>query len=145
MSKTQKPPLPLAGEGWGEGSEPKIIRHKNSTIKARSLRKNQTDAEGKFWNEVKAKRFLGLKFKRQYPIKPYYADFVCLEESLIIEIDGGQHCENKEDEVRTRFLEKEGFKVIRFWNNEVLNNMEGVLSSLSQTHSRKRERGSPLE
>ena len=142
MNKTQEPPLPQAGEGWGEGREPKVIRHKNSTIKARKFRQNSTDAEEKFWNEVKAKRFLGLKFKRQYPIKPYYADFVCLEENLIVEIDGGQHCENGKDKIRTRFLEKEGFEVIRFWNNEVLSNMEGVLSSLSLALSRKRERES---
>ena len=138
MRKTaQKPTLPPAGEGL----EPKVIRHKNSTVRARLLRQNQTDAEEKFRNEVKAKRFLGLNFKRQYPIKPYYADFVCLEKNLIIEIDGGQHSENKKDEARTRFLEKEGFEVIRFWNNEILDNMEGVLSSLSLTLSRKRERG----
>jgi very-short-patch-repair endonuclease len=145
MNKAEKPPLPPAGEGWGEGREPKVIRHKNSTIKARRLRESQTDAEEKFWNEVKAKRFRGLKFKRQYPIKPYYADFVCLEEKLVVEIDGGQHCENAKDEIRTRFLEKEGFEVIRFWNNETLDNMEGVLSSLSLTLSRRRERGSHME
>jgi very-short-patch-repair endonuclease len=133
------PPLPRAGEGWGEGESWKK-RHASS-LKARKLRQNTTDAEMKFWHEVKAKRFHGLKFKRQYPVGPYYADFACVEENLIVEIDGGQHCENAKDEARTRFLEKEGFKVVRFWNNEILNNMEGVLLTLSLALSRQRERG----
>lgn len=140
MNNAQKPPLPRAGEGWGEGAGWKEKRH-TSSLQAKSLRQNQTDAEKKFWNEVKAKRFQGLKFKRQHPIGTYYADFACIEEKIVVEIDGGQHNENTKDELRTQYLEEKGFQVIRFWNNEVLDNMEGVLTTLSLTLSRQRERG----
>jgi very-short-patch-repair endonuclease len=140
MKRAEKPPLPPAGEGWGEGESWKK-RHASS-LKAKNLRQNQTDAEKKFWYEVKAKRFQDLKFKRQYLVGPYYADFACPEEKIIVEIDGGQHNENVKDELRTKYLEKEGFQVIRFWNDEVLSNMEGVLLTLSLALSRKRERGS---
>jgi very-short-patch-repair endonuclease len=133
--KTLLPPLP-PGEGRGEGTDIKI-KHRPSTLKARNLRKRQTDAEKLFWHHVKAKRFLGYKFRRQFPIGPYYADFVCVEEKLVVEIDGGQHCENAGDMERTFFLNQEGYKVIRFWNNEVLKNMEGVFLSLSLTLSRR--------
>ena len=68
----------------------------------------------------------GLKFRRQQPIGNYVVDFICLEKSLVIEVDGGQHAGNKKDEERDAWLKSEGFKVLRFWNNEVLNNMEGV-------------------
>ncbi len=112
------------------------VRHRQSTIRARDLRQSQTEAEKVIWNQLKAKRFLGLKFKRQHPIGPYFPDFVCLEQKLVIEIDGGQHCENKNDIARTKFLEKEGYTVIRFWNNDVLSNIDGLLSSLSLTLSR---------
>lgn len=112
------------------------VRHRNSTITARTLRASQTNAEKEMWHQLKAKRFHGYKFKRQYPIGPYIADFVCLEAKLVIEVDGGQHCESKKDNMRTGYLKKEGFEVVRFWNKEVLGNMEGVLSSLSLTLSR---------
>jgi very-short-patch-repair endonuclease len=99
--------------------------------KARALRKNQTDAEIVFWKMVRAKRLNGLKFRRQHPIQPYIVDFVCPEKKLIIELDGGQHAEaNVYDEKRTTFLEAKGYNIIRFWNNEVLNNIEGVYEVL---------------
>jgi len=97
--------------------------------KARELRKNQTDAEKAIWRLVRAKQITGLKFRRQHPIQPYIVDFVCPEKMLIIELDGGQHADNEAvvyDEKRTKFLESKGYTVIRFWNNEVLNNIEGV-------------------
>ncbi len=101
--------------------------------KARELRKNQTDAETKIWQLVRAKQIERLKFRRQHPVQPYIVDFVCLEKKLIIEIDGGQHAEAVDyDKKRTRFLESKGYTVIRFWNNEVLNNIEGVYEVILQ-------------
>lgn len=134
-----------AGEGWGEGMARKVVLHRKSTFKARTLRKTPTEAEEKFWHAVKGKKVLGLKFKRQHPIDRYCVDFVCLEKNLVVEIDGGQHCESVTDKVRTDFLNKEGFEVIRFWNNDVLQNIERAVSSLSLALSRKRERGSHTE
>ncbi len=111
---------------------PHRVHHRQSTIDARALRQSQTDAEKVMWNHLKAKRFLGLKFRRQHPVGPFIADFICLEAKLIVEVDGGQHCENKKDASRTAFLNKEGYKVVRFWNNDVLRDTAAVLSSLSR-------------
>ena len=98
---------------------------------AKSLRSNQTDAEIKLWYRLRAHRFLGLKFKRQKPIGIYIVDFVSVEQKLIIELDGGQHAENVDyDEARTKFLESVGYKVLRFWNNQVLQEMESVLEAI---------------
>jgi very-short-patch-repair endonuclease len=95
---------------------------------AKSLRSNQTDAEAKLWYHLRAYRFMGLKFKRQKPVGNYIVDFVCIEKKLIIELDGGQHAEKAEyDKARTKFLESEGYHVLRFWNHEVLNELEAVL------------------
>ena len=95
---------------------------------AKSLRSNQTDAEMQLWYHLRAHRFMGLKFKRQKPIGAYIVDFVCIERKLILELDGGQHAENVGyDERRTKFLESEGYQVLRFWNNQVLQEMDSVL------------------
>lgn len=74
----------------------------------------------------------GLKFRRQQPIGNYVIDFICLEKSLVIEVDGGQHADNKKDKGRDAWLKSEGFKVLRFWNNEVLTNMKGVLEVIRE-------------
>jgi very-short-patch-repair endonuclease len=98
---------------------------------AKALRSNQTDAEQKLWYHLRAHRFMGRKFKRQKPVGRYVADFVCIEEKLIIELDGGQHAEDIEyDHERDSWLMSEGFMVLRFWNNELLNEMEGVLERI---------------
>jgi very-short-patch-repair endonuclease len=98
---------------------------------AKALRSNLTDAEQKLWYHLRAHRFLGRKFKRQKPMGRYVVDFVCLEEKLIIELDGGQHAENVEyDHVRDSWLRSEGYTVLRFWNNELINEMEGVLERI---------------
>ena len=94
---------------------------------AKALRISQTDAEKLIWRHLRAKQMEGLKFRRQQPIGNYVVDFICLEKSLVIEADGGQHADNTKDEERDAWLTSEGFKVLRFWNNEVLTNMEGVL------------------
>jgi len=98
---------------------------------ARNLRKNQTDTEQILWLQLRKKRFLKYKFRRQFPIEPYVVDFICLELKLIIELDGSQHSEQvDQDAERTLFLNQRGFKVLRFWNNEVFRNLEGVMESL---------------
>ncbi|MEE9559100.1 MAG: endonuclease domain-containing protein [Candidatus Brocadiales bacterium] len=100
---------------------------KKLTTVAKNLRKRPTDAERLLWKHLRSKRFEGLKFRRQHPIGNYVVDFACLEKQIVIEVDGGQHTiEKNKDEERDRWLEKEGYKVLRFWNNEVLTNVEGV-------------------
>lgn len=100
----------------------------NLTTRARQLRTNSTDAENLLWKHLKTKQMLGFKFRRQEQIGYYIADFVCYEVKLIVESDGGQHAEEKEnDVVRTRWLNSQGFRVLRFWNNDILTNIDGVL------------------
>lgn len=103
----------------------------NLSTNARSLRKNQTDVEKLLWQYLRNRHLLGHKFRRQFPIEPYIVDFVCLELKLIVELDGGQHAEQIEyDQYRTQQLQQRGFKVLRFWNNEVLQNTTGVLEAI---------------
>jgi very-short-patch-repair endonuclease len=101
----------------------------------KNLRKNSTPQEIILWSRLRAKRFKDLKFRRQYLIGKYIVDFICLEKKLIIELDGWQHKEENQeryDEKRTKYLERNGFKVIRFWNNEVNNNSEGVFLKIEE-------------
>lgn len=99
-----------------------------SDLFAKSLRITMTEAESHLWYLLRDRRLCGYKFRRQMPIKPYIADFVCLSARLIVEIDGGQHSEQAEkDKVRDAFLRSQGFTVLRFWNNEVFENTQGVL------------------
>ena len=107
----------------------------NQIEKSRELRKNMTVQERKLWNIIRNRQFFGYRFRRQFPIGQYIVDFVCREKKIIIEIDGGQHNEinNIEyDKKRTEFLNSEGFKVIRFWNNEIDNNIDGVYKKLKE-------------
>ncbi len=98
---------------------------------ARQLRKNQTDAERMLWQQLRKKQLLNYRFRRQFVIEPYIVDFICLDLKLIIELDGSQHSEQVDQDVeRTLFLNQCGFKVVRYWDNEVLNNLEAVLESL---------------
>ena len=98
---------------------------------ARSLRKNQTDVERWLWQKIRNRQLLNLKFRRQFPIDRYIADFVCLELRLIIELDGSQHIEQADyDERRRACLEQRGFRIMRFWNNDVLSNGDGVLEKI---------------
>ena len=104
-------------------------------ILAQKLRQNQTKQELKLWSLLRNRNFKGLKFKRQYNIGDYIVDFVCLELKVIIEIDGGQHNDPTEialDNERTKYLQSKGFKVLRFWNNEVDENFEGVYLKLQE-------------
>lgn len=97
---------------------------------ARRLRVDQTEAETVLRNRLRNRQIDGHKFVRQQPVKGYICDFVCRERSLVIEVDGGQHNGSAEDIVRDRRLADEGYKVLRFWNNEVLGNIDGVLSKI---------------
>ena len=98
---------------------------------AKALRRNQTDAEQRLWYHLRAHRFMGLKFKRQKPIGRYIVDFVCMEKQLIIELDGGQHSEQVAyDQQRDTWLHGQGYTVLRFWNNEVMQQLEGVLEQI---------------
>jgi len=103
--------------------------------KARNLRREQTEQEKILWSIIRGRKFYGLKFKRQVPIGVYIADFCCNEKKLIIELDGGQHNEPNNieyDKNRTKFLENEGYQIIRFWNNDINDNLEGVYTKLKQ-------------
>jgi len=101
---------------------------------AKTLRTNQTDAEQRLWYHLRAHRFMDLKFKRQKPLGSYIVDFVCMERRLVIEIDGGQHAEQVEyDQRRDAWLRNEGYTVLRFWNNEILQQLDGVLEHIRLT------------
>ncbi|MFJ3459202.1 endonuclease domain-containing protein [Scandinavium goeteborgense] len=99
--------------------------------KHKFLRTNQTPEENRLWFLLRAKRFYGYKFRRQMPLGPYIADFVCYRARLIIELDGGQHAERSEyDNQRTSWLNAHGWRVLRFWNNELRMNEEAVLEEI---------------
>ena len=112
MPKSIKPPLPT-----------KTRQH------ARDLRQSGTDAERKLWYQLRAGRLNGMKFRRQHPIPPYIVDFYREARKLVVELDGSQHNEEVDRE-RTRFLEAQGLKVLRYWDNEVLQQMEAVLEAI---------------
>ena len=97
------------------------------------LRKRPTDAEQLLWNHLRMKQMEGLKFRRQPPVDKYIVDFVCFEMRLVIETDGGQHAAQKEKDIeRDTYLKSQGFRVLRFWNNEVLQNINGVLTAIRE-------------
>ena len=97
----------------------------------RHLRRNMTDAELRLWRHLRGLQVAGFRFRRQHPFEDYILDFVCLEAMLVVEVDGGQHAQEVEhDHARTRRLNAAGFNVLRFWNNEVLNETEAVVESI---------------
>ena len=114
---------------------------------AQRLRRELTDAERKLWLVLRNRQLEGAKFRRQQPIGPFIADFVCQEHRIIVEADGGQHAQSAADARRTVFLESKGYRVLRFWNNEILNNLDGVAqaisSALSTPHPARASRESP--
>jgi very-short-patch-repair endonuclease len=106
--------------------------------RARKLRKELTDAEQALWQRLRYKQLDGHKFRRQQPLGPYIVDFACFEKRLVIEVDGGQHAEKPLiDAKRTAWLTSQGFRVVRFWNNDVLNSIESVLAVIQEklTHA----------
>jgi very-short-patch-repair endonuclease len=111
-----------------------VLKTRFAVAAAKSLRTNSTDAERKLWSKLRDRRLLGFKFVRQQAIGRYIADFACRQADLIIELDGGQHTEDKAlayDEERTRVLAEHGYEVIRFWNNDVADNIDGVLQVIA--------------
>jgi len=154
MSQTRpQTSSPLAGEegaraegvGWrGVGGEsrrcaadpslnprPQGVRAKTSLLPlAKRMRREPTDAERKLWSVLRGKRLQGWKFKRQQQLDHYIADFVCFSARLIVEADGSQHAENLADAARTSYLEAQGFRVLRFWNNDILTNPDGVAAAI---------------
>ncbi len=120
-------PSPASGRGLGRGQQ--------ALDNAKSLRTNQTEAEQRLWYHLRAHRFMDLKFKRQKPMGHYIVDFVCEEHQLIVEIDGGQHQTEQAtyDQHRDACLRSQGYTVLRFWNNDVMQNMEGVLEQIRCT------------
>ncbi|MFL9501261.1 endonuclease domain-containing protein [Rhodopseudomonas palustris] len=98
--------------------------------RARSFRQNPTEAERKLWQRLRWPAFAEAHFRRQATIGPYYADFACHRLRLVIELDGGQHAGSESDLVRTGYLNAAGYRVLRFWNNDVLNNIDGVMQTI---------------
>jgi len=96
---------------------------------SRQLRRDMTDAERKLWQCLRGGQLDGLKFRRQHPIPPYVADFCCVGEKLIVELDGSQHNEQK-DATRTRYLESQGWRILRFWDNDALSQTEAVIEAI---------------
>jgi len=102
-----------------------------STSRARNLRRTATAVERLLWRELRDRRLGGYKFRRQHPLRPYVVDFLCPAKRLVVELDGGRHAERAErDAARTAWLEARGYRVIRFWNNEVAGNPAGVLDAI---------------
>lgn len=128
-------PLPPAGEGvaQSDGQSSLSRERERARVRARSLRGHSTMAERALWHQLRDRRLAGHKFRRQHPIGPFFADFVCIEKKLIVELDGGQHFDDRgllDDASRTATLNAFGFHVVRYDNRAVLTNMDGVLQSL---------------
>ena len=103
---------------------------KNLKHISRKLRKEMTEAEKKLWQYLRAKQVFGIKFRRQQQINNYIVDFYCPSKRIIIELDGGQHANNIKDKERDKFMEDKGIKVIRIWDNDIMNNIEGVMEHI---------------
>jgi len=105
------------------------VRGESIKYRAKKLRKNMTDAERLLWRHLRNRELGGYKFRRQRPIGPYIVDFVCIEKKLVVEVDGGQHAGQVElDTKRSGYLKEKGYRVLRFWNNEVLKETESALT-----------------
>jgi very-short-patch-repair endonuclease len=130
-----RPPSPARGEGevaacaWEEGQDAPTLRQVLKG-RARAMRKEPTETERKLRHLVRDRRFSGFKFRRQVPIGRYIVDIVCLEKRLIVEADGGQHAENKNDLVRDAWLRAQGFRIRRFWNADILQRPDELRDTL---------------
>jgi very-short-patch-repair endonuclease len=117
--------LPLEGGG-------KRVGVKGLTGVARRLRKYSTDTEQHLWRHLRDRQVEGFKFRRQQPVGRYIVDFVSLDRKVVIELDGGQHALDPRDKIRDEWLRSEGYKVLRFWDNQVFDNLEGVLETIRE-------------
>jgi very-short-patch-repair endonuclease len=110
-----------------------MARRETAVARARELRGRSTDAEAQLWKRLRDRRFHGLKFRRQYVVGPFIVDFCCPNEALIVELDGGQHDQDRaRDAERTAYLRALGYRVLRFWNNELLQHEGAALRRLAQ-------------
>jgi very-short-patch-repair endonuclease len=120
---------------------------RETLAKAQRLRRDMTDAERKLWSALRNRQLEGAKFRKQQPIGPFIVDFVCQEHRLVVEADGGQHAESSADLRRTAFLESKGYRVLRFWNTDILTNLNGVAdviaTELRTPHPARASRESP--
>jgi very-short-patch-repair endonuclease len=105
---------------------------------SRHLRRRTTIAERVLWNRLRSRALCGLKFVRQEPVGPYIVDLVCREERLVIEVDGGHHAESSRDAIRDRWLRNHGYRVLRFWNNDVIANTGGVVEAIADSLQKPR-------
>ena len=126
-------PPPHAGGGNQSNDKHSIDWGRDRTITSRQLRVNASDAERKLWQALRRKQISGSRFRRQFPLGPYFADFVCLPARLVIEVDGGQHGEAGQiarDERRTIWLKRNGFRVLRFWADQVMTDLPSILNGI---------------
>ena len=127
----------------------KVERDRKKPHFARALRRNLTDAERTLWQKLRNKQLQNLKFRRQQQIGPYIVDFVTFEKKVVIEVDGGQHAVKKdEDQERDRWLQGQGFEVVRYWNNHILENIESVMDDIIRrvsTHRPPSPQSSPIK
>jgi very-short-patch-repair endonuclease len=122
MPRSAPSPAPRGKAGMGV---------RKAVQRAREFRRNPTDTERKLWHHIRDKQIENFRFRRQRPIGKYIVDFICLEANLVIELDGGQHAEQQQyDAERTKYLIAQGLHVLRYWNNDVMQNIEGVLEDI---------------
>jgi very-short-patch-repair endonuclease len=134
MAEQPYSPSPREGEG---GSQPvragRVRGYSEQTLtRAKRLRRELTDAERKLWQLLRSRQLSGAKFRRQQPIGPFIVDFVCLHNRLIIEADGGQHSGSKGEQRRDAWLSSRGYRLLRFWNHDILGNPDGVLCVIAE-------------
>ena len=121
-------------EAISPDKSPRCGADKSASTNARRLRREMTDAQRLLWRRIRGKQIDGYRFRKQVPLGHFIADFACMTPRLVIEIDGGQHAERTaHDDARTSWLESQGFVVLRFWNNEVSGNIDGVLLTIADT------------
>jgi very-short-patch-repair endonuclease len=130
MATTLDGPSPALRERVPSNARRVRVRRSAPSRQATALRRNTTDAERRLWAALRSRRLAGYKFRRQHPIGRFIVDFACTKHGLIIEADGGQHDESMADAHRTAWLESKGWRVLRFWNNDILVNTEGVVSTI---------------
>ena len=139
-SLRSRPPSPARGEG--KGAVPTGSPHSAATmtVRARALRSRMTDAERSLWFALRDRRFEQFKFRRQVPVGPFIADFICFDARLVIEVDGGQHADSLRDRRRDQWFAANKFRVLRFWNNDVLGRLEGVSTLIAQALTQEQGR-----
>jgi very-short-patch-repair endonuclease len=124
----------------GGGQQVKTFRTRAKTLaKAKALRRDMTAAEKRLWTKLRNREVENALFRKQVPIGPFIADFCCLRALLVVEVDGGQHDASPRDQERDAWLARNGYRVLRLWNNEVMGNMEGVIEVIAQALRRERD------